>query len=256
MEFLKKHYEKVILSVVLLGLGVVAFWLPKAIQQAQQSAPQPQPQPSQRSATNAQALPPEIAQANEALKKLNTPPVLNFTTGHRVFNPFTWTKRNGALIKITVEGAEGLTLRNGTNRPLNLAITFEDRPAANGVWVSVLQQSKGQLRAESEFLKPGDKSKTKLFTFKSSQGTTNNPSAIQIEMADNTELVTIQKGSTYQKIETYSTDLKYDPDNKTFLDKRINQTLSVAGRTYKIIVIESNKVILVDTATGKQTTIP
>ena len=39
MEFLKKHYEKIILCVVLLGLAAAAIWMRMAIDKVQDNLP-------------------------------------------------------------------------------------------------------------------------------------------------------------------------------------------------------------------------
>ena len=254
MEFFKKHYEKVLLSVVLLGLGAVAYLLPTAVRQAQVTIPETQPT---RSTSN--SVPPlSFEKANAALGKLTNPPVVDLSAEHRLFTPFTWKKMpNGSVKKFASEGVDGLSIIRGTNRPLNMVISL-DRGTTNGFYMTVAQQSKNEIA--KPFLKLTDKfidekTKNRLFTVKEVRGTTNQPEIV-IELADSPDPVSIKRGVPFSKVEAYSTDLKYAPDNRDFLDKRLNNVITFGGQSYKIVAIESNKVSLVDQATGKQTTIP
>lgn len=248
MEFLKKHYEKVLLSVVLLGLGAVAYWLPNAVREAETTTTPPPPQ-SARSKSN--SIPPITFERElAALDNLTNPPVVTFSGEHRVLNPATWKKMpDGSIKKFLSEGVESLVIK--TNHPLYLVISL-DRSSASGFYITVQQQAKGE--RNTEFLKVNDKSKTKLFTVTEARGDTNEPSEVIIEMPES-DPVSLKKGSPYQKVEGYSTDLKYDLESKQFSDRRVGQLISFGGETYKIIYIGPNSVSLIDQATGKQTTI-
>lgn len=247
MEFLKKHYEKVILSVVLLGLGAAAYWLPMAVQQAESESQIPKAPPSPKS----NAVPVlEFTNELAALQKMTNPALVSFSGDHRLLSPATWKKMpDGTVKKFTTEGTDALTIVS--NRPLYTTITF-DRVATGGFYINVQQQTKGT--RDQEYLKVNEKSKTKLFTVRDAKGNADDPSEVVIDLADVQDPVSLKKGQPFQKVEGYSSDLKYAPENKTFSAKRVGESITFGGQTYKIVYIGSNEVRVTD-QTGKQTTI-
>src|SRR3954470_14173877 len=98
MQFLKNHYEKILLSLVLLGLAGAAVWLPFAIDQAKKDL-----------AVLTTTLPPkkEIKSPNlvtniAVLEKFKNPSTLELGSPHLVFNPVIWKQSmaDGKLTKI------------------------------------------------------------------------------------------------------------------------------------------------------------
>src|SRR6185369_17698070 len=104
MEFLKKHYEKIILSVVLLGLvGVlVGMWF--VIMKDKQ-----QMEDIKVTLINGKAkpLPPlDLSRQDGVLNRLKQPYDLDFSMTNRLFNPVQWRRSpDGKLIKL-VTGQE------------------------------------------------------------------------------------------------------------------------------------------------------
>src|SRR6478609_1882823 len=101
MEFLKKHYEKILLSLVLLCLAVAAAWLPTKIRQEKEELQKtifnlPKPRELQ---------PVDLSTNESALKRLQNPPTVELSGAHNLFNPVTWkVKADGSFIKIVQEG--------------------------------------------------------------------------------------------------------------------------------------------------------
>src|SRR5262245_7011776 len=97
MDFLKKNYEKVLLSVVLLGLVVAVGYLPFKI-----SSEKDKLEAMRVSlAPKAKPLPPlDLSTQEVTLKLMADPPVVNFSDPNRLFNPMLWQKAaDGHLIK-------------------------------------------------------------------------------------------------------------------------------------------------------------
>ena len=99
MDFVKKHYEKILLGIVLLGLvgalGILPFWILQdqaELERTRQTMTSPTVQP----------LPPlDLTEQNNAIQRLQSPYKLNFETTNRLFNPVKWQmKPNGTRIKI------------------------------------------------------------------------------------------------------------------------------------------------------------
>src|SRR5580704_8252281 len=125
MEFLKKHYEKVVLGVVLLGLVVATASLPfiKAAQDAalkaateRKIAQKPKP------LTNL-----DLSLGESTLKRLAGPVMLNFAAPNKLFNPMPWQKAaDGHLIKVNATNIGPFALVVLSNSPLYLKITFDN----------------------------------------------------------------------------------------------------------------------------------
>ena len=98
MDFLKKHYEKVLLGVVLLALVVVAAFLPVMISSEQESfarqaevlRPQPKELPSL-----------ELAKQKALLQRMESTLRLDFSTTNKLVNPVQWQKKaDESFIKV------------------------------------------------------------------------------------------------------------------------------------------------------------
>jgi len=83
MDFLKKHYEKIILGVVLLGLAVAVVFIPFKVGSERNQLEE------KRKSLIARKVAPltniDLAMPEAALKRVGVPVVLNFSTGHRLF---------------------------------------------------------------------------------------------------------------------------------------------------------------------------
>lgn len=244
MEFLKKHYEKIILSVVLLCLAVAAAWLPSKIGQVRQelqatSVNLPTPKP---------LTPVDLSTNEAALKRLQNPPTVELSGEHNLFNPVTWKiKPDGSFIKIAQEGVDALTITK--IQPLYLELAFE-RVTGTGYWIAITRQSSKRSRV---YVKPNEKKE--LFTLKEVKGSPEDPDELVLELADSQELVSISKDKPYRRIEAYAADLRYPPDNKNFPNQKVNDIIPINGESYKIIAITENEVRVSATSTDKRTTI-
>ncbi len=248
MGFLKKHYEKVLLSVVLLGLAIAAYWLPMAVQQARTESKVPVA-PARPKSNSIPAL--DFKTELAALKAMASPTPVSFSGEHRLVNPATWKRMpDGSVKKFLSMGADALVIT--TIRPLFTIITY-DRAASSGVYINVQQQAKGESKFQ-EYLKVGEQSKSKLFTIREVKGDVDDPSEVVIKLADLQETVSLKKGQPYQKVDDYSADLKYPPENKSFSGKRKGELINFGGENRKIVYIGGNEIRITE-QTGNQITI-
>jgi len=260
MEFLKKHYEKILLSVVMLGLGIAAAYLPIMVKEAEQQAKAADETPSASNGntsrkakkTNEVASTLDFSKEKSALEDLSHPPTLEFSGEHRLVNPMTWkAKGDGSLMKVMVEGAEALTIK--TNYPQYTTISFDRSAGSGGGYFISSQQQSG--RKTSEFIKLNEKNKTGLYILRAVDGPAEDPTSLTIELVATGEKVKISKTEPYQKIDGYLVDLRYEPEQKNFLKQKINDTLTFSGETYKVVYITNNEVRVQSNQTSKQTTI-
>ena len=130
MDFLKKHYEKVLLGVVLLGLGG-GGGIP-AVQDRQRKAEagghaQHAHQPNVKPLTNLDLSLPDMV-----LKRVAAPAMIDFSAPNKLFNPMPWQKAaDGRLIKVdgTNIGPNAVTITKMV--PLYLKLTLDRRTATD-----------------------------------------------------------------------------------------------------------------------------
>src|SRR5437660_436943 len=96
MDFLKKHYEKVLLGLVLVGLAVAVAFIPFKVASERQELKDKQ------SSLIPRKVPPltnvDLTVSETALKRVAAPVVLDFAAPNRLFNPVPWQKSAGGQL--------------------------------------------------------------------------------------------------------------------------------------------------------------
>lgn len=248
MEFLKKHYEKILLSIVLLGLVGAALWLPKVIKEADDDSRMGANGPAVAKPLPKLDLTPE----RQAMQSVTNPRPIVLSGPHNLFSPVTWKRKpDGTLMKVLVEGPQALSIT--AIKPLFMTISYESA-AGTGYYLNVQYQS-GK-RVPREYVKTNEKDKAGIFTVREAKGgTPEDPNELVLELADTRQMVSVTKAQPYQRVDSYTVDLKYEPDAKTFNKQKVNDTLIISGASYKIVAITNNEVRVVSDSTKKQTTI-
>lgn len=259
MEFFRKHYEKVILSIVLLFLAVAAAYLPARVQAVNRDIADvierenPKPFTPLNTETN-------VAILKQSQKKLR---VKLSGSKHNLFNPVGWIKnKDGNLIKdrfYGMRGPEALIAKKID--PLYFSIEY-DNIITNSAEIfysfGVTRQAdakKANRRRMMRRVRIGEE--TDIFTLKEVKGGLARPEEFVIRLlADNREIrVSSKKSEPYLEIAGYTVDLVYRPDERKFNAKRRGDTIKIAKRWYEIVVVSENEVVVKDSITTKQTTI-
>ncbi|MBM3878102.1 MAG: hypothetical protein FJ387_00010 [Verrucomicrobia bacterium] len=257
MEFLKKHYEKVILGVVLVGLAVAAALLPLKVASVRSSLSQAGEMIFTRAP---KPLPPLDLTTNETLlTRLKDTPELGIDApGHNLFNPIQWKKRpDGTLYPVPDAGLSSMIVTNIV--PLYTRVEFEGGQMTGSslrYLFAITQEAhtnRTYQRTMRRAVAPGDK--TDVFSIKQIKGPRENPEAVVIELADRKTVATITKAKPYQEVDGYAADLRYEPDGRNYFRQRTGQKLTVAGGTYNIVAISESDVTLEDSQTKKRTVI-
>jgi hypothetical protein len=254
MDFIKKNWEKVLLGVVLVGLAVAVAFLPLKIASEKQKLDD-----VRQTILNPQVtpLPPaDLSAAKTSLQRSEKPMTLDFSRDHRLFNPVLWQKGlDGAKIKVQSGrevGPDAIVIVKTT--PLYLAvsldnvITNEPGPRyAIGVERQAAEKAMDR-RKRLVYLSVGEKSD--LFTLTGTKG-----SSVVIEFKDSGESVEISKDKPFKRVDGYLADLKYPPETRSWLNKRVNDKLVFAGEDYNIVAINETEVVLSSVRTGKKTAV-
>ncbi len=175
MEFLKKHYEKIVLCVVLLGLAGAAVWMRMAIERVPATLPPPPAGGASerrggrgpRGPGGTPTITPIDMSTNEAALALATHPLtISLAGDHNLFNPVTWKRKSdGTLLKIVKLGPDALVVTNITK--LYTIIAY-DHASGNGtgVYVMATQQHwdpKNSKHPINEYAKKNEKVKSGLY---------------------------------------------------------------------------------------------
>jgi hypothetical protein len=259
MDFLKKHYEKVLLGVVLLGLVVaVTFMLFKigGDKQKLEDLRNSYIRKTAKTLTNLDLTMPEAS-----LKRVGTLAMIDFTSTNRLFNPMAWVKTaDGRLIPSGKTGPSSLIATNITALYLKLYFDSVSLAADNTpkYMLGVEKQNAKRVSDQQKrttYVKMGEK----LYTFKlvGVGGPPENPTNVVMESTETGDRVSVPKGEPpYKRVDGYQADLKYPPQPNRVMDKqRVGDTVNLNGEIYKIVAINPNEVVLKAQTNEKKWTI-
>jgi len=256
MQFLKKHYEKILLGVVLAGLiGVLVFMLfyIAADKQAMED--------KINGVINspAKALPDlDLTTNSAAVTRLQSPFVLDFETGNKVFNPFEWQKTlDNQIVKKANLTAQVAVVTGIT--PLSLVLSL-DSVATNELGaryvIGVEKQAAAvaaKRRKQQRYVSVGDKNDT--FMLLSVKGAPENPDALLVKILDTGETATVTHDKPFRRVDAYMADFRYDPEKKVFRARRVGDKVSFGGTDYQVVDVNQNELILADQSNGKKTSL-
>lgn len=249
MQFLKKHYEKIVLCVVLLSMAAAAIWMGAVVAKLSEEVNQPISGGSHKTKP---PVPLDLTTDLLALAQVTNPPPVVLSGVHNLFNPVTWRRKaNGELLKILKTGPDALSVINIA--PLYTVIAY-DHPSGNGaIYVFNVQQHSG--RKTIEYTKKDEKTKSGLYIIRGIKDAPDDPSEIQLEILETEETVWISKGNPYRRVDGYIADMKYDPESRSLPKERVNDTLILDNEQYKIVEITNNVVRVQSIKNTKVTTI-
>ena len=76
------------------------------------------------------------------------------------------------------------------------------------------------------------------------KGPADNPAALELELTDTGDAISINKEKPFRRVDGYVVDLKYAPENRSFPNKRVDSSFVFGGNEYKIVAITQDEVIL------------
>lgn len=255
MEFLKKHYEKLILSVVLLALAGVAGWLTIKVREERDKE---EVRKSSLIGAAVKELPPVNLSTNEAiLQKVKTPIKFDIAGKHNLFNPVPWVKGGGGeLIKVQTGDEIGMgALQVTAINPLQMIVTFDQVVGAAP-----------DFKYEFTIIREGDRSPkqgralslglpTSFGSLKSIQGPPEAPTSLTLQLPDRSE-VTVSKDKPFSKVIGYSAELFYKPANnwtKKGVRKGDPVVLPGVNESYNVVAIDKDTVVFSAKSNNKQT---
>jgi hypothetical protein len=242
MQFLKAHYEKIILSVVLLGLAAVAALMPKRVQDERDRQAQRESEITNPKVKEYQPI--DLSSNATVLARLEQSPRLKLDGEHNTFNPVVWQKTpDGGIRKLTATGPSAVEILE--IRPLHLSLSYDEvAPSPLEVRYRLSYLNEAQRSGKPTPRDAGVGEKNNMFTIQEVTGDTNNPTSLKVVIAGDHDPVTIAQGKPYERIVGYTADLSYPPANKVFKNQRVKDELSIGGETYNIVAITPTEVVL------------
>lgn len=251
MQFLKRHYEKIVLCVVLLGLAAAAVWIKIEISNVSEGLAGPPSAPRK----GAPVAPVNLSTDELALAQITNPPPVILSGEHNLFNPVTWKRAtNGDLLKILRSGPDALTVTNIT--PLYTIISFEEPVGSGGVYKMGYQIHADLAHPghkSTEYAKQDEKVKSGLYLIRGIKGAPDDPTELELEITDTGETVSVTTNKPYQRVDNYVADLRYEPELKNLPKLHVESTIKLDGELYKIVEINSNAVRVQSNRTTKVT---
>ena len=259
MDFLKKHYEKILLGVVLLGLVGAMVFLPFMILHDKNQLDETRTSIIKRPVKPLAPL--DLTAESNTIQRLQLPCRLDLETTNRLFNPVVWQRAvDGSLIKIesgTEVGPSAVTVTR--INPLYFILTLDsvqtnEFGARYIVGVERQAESVAWKRAKRQhYASIGEKNDA--FTITAVQGPPADPSALVLQLTDSGEMVNLSRSKPFRRVDGYMADLKYGPEGRNWDGQRVGDDLKFAGDDYIIVAINHNEVVLSEKSNQKKTTL-
>jgi hypothetical protein len=261
MDFVKKHYEKVILSAVLLGLVGFLVFLPFVISSDHEAI---KVMGDNVTTPRVTTLPPiDLTRQTNISQRVESPVNFDFSTTNRLFNPLEWKKRpDGSVFPIrngNETGAGAVIVTKIT--PLYFILTFES-VETNGITpryvIGVERQTAANpalRRKQPRYVSAGEKKD--FFTLVEVKGDPANPTSLVLKLSEGGDMVSLTKDKPFERVDDYVADLKYDLEKppKNFPGRRVGSSLSFGGEEYIVVAVDADEVILSAQSNQKKTTL-
>ena len=256
MEFLRKHYEKVILSVILALLAIALALLPGRIESIRTQL-QEHRDSLIKSAKNYPPI--NMTEFLAALSGITNYPVIKLSGEHNLFAPVLWLiDANGQIVKVVSEkqvGPEALKITKIT--PLYFIISLErvsGSSSSSSYMIGITDESAirpADRKTRTRYVSLTSR-KTEFFKLDEVKGDPANPDALVLELTNEEKKIEISKDKPYKEVRTYVADMRYDMENAVFTNKRTNDVITFAGDDYRIEDIRPDGVVLLSESSTRR----
>ena len=241
MNFIKRHYEKILLGAVLIGLAVAVALLPFKIKSEKETLDEKSKsilKLSGKPLTNLNEL-----AYTEVLQRLEKGVKFDYTKPHNLFNPVPWQRRpDNTLIPVKTGSEIGPDALQVTNvHAIYTTVAFESVGALGSNYlVSITRDAEltaAKRRKKSVFVEVGVKNEfSTLVQAKVKPEAPEKPELILL-LNDTGETVSISAEKPYRRVDGHSADLKYDPEKKIWNLRRIGEKIMFAGDEFTVAAI-------------------
>lgn len=257
MRFLKAHYEKIILSIVLLGLAAAAALMPMKVSAEREKE---DARKTELIGKKVAPFPPIDLSSNvAALERLDQPEHLKLAGEHNLFNPVRWQRLpDGRIQKGASVGLNAVKIINIT--PLHLRVFFDGVTGEAPNFKYIISEIRENERAAKQPRTAVKGQENTWFKLEDVEGPPENPTAVKLTLKPTANTkekdpVIVGPQQPYERIIGYSADLQYEPDNLIKKNLRVHDDITFGGETYNVVAITQNEVVLSAKSNKKQTPI-
>ena len=258
MDFLKRHYEKVMLGAMLAGLiGVLVFMIffIASDRNDMESKRTTLTNPRVHPLTNL-----DLTVENQSIQRLKSNYKLDLESTNKLLNPNEWQRApDGTLIPVKKTGLQAAVVTNIT--PLFLVITHDSTTTNELGARYVLKVERQAATAPSKrspsahYVSKGDKPND-AFSLLEVKGPPENPDGLVLKLVDSGEVVTVSHDKPFRRVDGYKVDFRYDLERKVFRGKRNGDRVSFGGVDYVVVEVSENELTLEDQSNHKKTSLP
>jgi len=266
MDFLKKHYEKLILGLVLLGLAVAVAFLPFKISSERQELTDLTGQIIKKPVKPLTNL--DLTIQENVLKRMAVPALVDFSSSNKLFNPIPWMQTKDTPPRLFPSNKAGPSLTVVTNiTPLYLKLSLEganlSADSNSAVYViGIVKEASPKLADRTKkttYCRLNEKKDKEGIIVTKANGPLDSPTSVVLELLDTGEKVTLTKESKevpYKRIDGYAADVSYPPEHlPPWKNKRVGDMLRFNNEEYKIVAINPTELILSANSNQKKWTI-
>jgi hypothetical protein len=253
MQFLKAHYEKFILSIVLLGLAAAAALMPMKVSQERSKE---EDRKTIYLPTTVKPFPAiDLTTNKQVVAKATQPKRVELSGEHNVFGPVRWQKNpaDGSIYRARDAGPRALEITQ--IRPLLLRVEFDQIAGTPPQDIRYRLQVLNEIRSARPTLRDaGEGDENNMFKIERVIGEDKlNPEALEVVLAGDKQPVRISKQKPFERVIGYAADIHHPLEKKKWPDQRVKDQLTFGGETYNIVAITPNEVVLSAKSNKKQT---
>ena len=242
-DLLRHHYEKIILTLALIGLAAAVLLLMK-FSDTEKTKIETYVIKVQR-ARGGLVKPVDLTNLVRAVEMAKAPPDLELAGKHNLVNPVKWQQKpDGQIIKIET-GTEGTLdhLKITRITPLMFSLSLEGW-AATGYSIATTNEAVPQLRRGFRQTYGLNDTNRAVLILRGVRGAPENPSEVIVELKETGEQILLAKDRPLIRTNTYEVDLRFELENRNILRQRINSVLRLGGEDYKIVAINPSEVVV------------
>ncbi len=162
---------------------------------------------------------------------------------------YQWNVAPNATSAVTNPGPEGLILTRLAPLHVTLALEGVATNLASGPrYIISIEDAAaptpGQRAKRQYYSSIGSESAPRQpFTLRDVKAPADNPTVV-LELNATKESISVDKDHPFQRVRGYAADLKYGPENKTWLNRRVGSVLAFGGDEYEIVAVTPTEVVL------------
>jgi predicted Ser/Thr protein kinase len=162
---------------------------------------------------------------------------------------YQWNVTPNATANVTNPGPEGLILTRLAPLYVTMALEGVATNQASGPRYIISVEAAaaptpGQRSKRQYYCSIGSQSAPRQpFILRDVKGPADNPTVV-LELNATKESISVDKDHPFQRVRGYAADLKYGPENKTWLNRRVGSVLAFGGDEYEIVAVTPTEVVL------------